>query len=143
MVTSPMRRPVVPGELTREERATKVIELRRRGLTFQQIGDRLGVTKQRAHEMYTLVMADEQTEQVSAYRAEQAMRLDALSVEAWNVIDRNRLVNDEMVLGAILALTKIEERRAKLYGLDAPAKHAVTVDTVQYQIVGVDPKELQ
>ncbi|GAA2395473.1 hypothetical protein GCM10010404_61300 [Nonomuraea africana] len=54
------------------------------------------------------------------------------------------LEDDAPVLAAIDRMLKIQERRAKLLGLDIPVKQLVGGDvTVTYQFEGVDLGELQ
>lgn len=49
------------------------------------------------------------------------------------------LLDDAPVLSAVDRLLKIQERRAKLLGLDIPVKQEMSVDLgVEYRIVGVD-----
>jgi hypothetical protein len=49
--------------------------------------------------------------------------------------------DDGPVLAAAKAILGIEERRAKLLGIDAPTKIGVSA-TVRYEVVGVDPEVL-
>lgn len=48
------------------------------------------------------------------------------------------LLDDSPVLAAVDRLLKIDESRRKLYGLDAPVKHDVSVSTVTVRVEGAD-----
>src|SRR5690606_5993712 len=94
----------------------------------------------------------EQHRSVELYREEELQRLDLLMTEAWAVLKRahvtvshGRVIYDEStgqplpddgpVLQAIDRILKIQERRAKLLGLDAPTKiEAITMDALDAEI---------
>jgi hypothetical protein len=48
------------------------------------------------------------------------------------------LLDDSPVLAAVDRLVKIQESRRKLYGLDAPVKHDVSVSQVTVKVEGAD-----
>lgn len=48
------------------------------------------------------------------------------------------LKDDAPVLAAVDRMLKIQERRAKLYGLDKPVKHDVSVSNVTVRVEGAD-----
>lgn len=48
------------------------------------------------------------------------------------------LLDDSPVLAAVDRLVKIQESRRKLYGLDAPVKHDVSVSSVTVRVEGAD-----
>ncbi|WP_084965269.1 sigma factor-like helix-turn-helix DNA-binding protein [Thermoactinospora rubra] len=135
------------------------MRLRRQGQTFEEIGEQLGVTRQRAHQIYWQTLREIPAQQVAEYRAEQAERLDELLRKAHEVLQRRHITvsngqvvrldgqpveDDGPTLMAIKTILAIEERRAKLFGLDTPVKQQVEVDGgVRYEIVGVDLSQLQ
>jgi hypothetical protein len=54
------------------------------------------------------------------------------------------LLDDAPVLAAVDRLLKVQERRAKLLGLDVPVKRQVEVDGgLRYEVVGVDLDQLK
>lgn len=137
------------------QRRKQAIDMRMAGASFQQIADTLGYTTRgaacqdisRALEQSVA----EQTRSVESYREEELQRLDALLAEAWAVLKRQhvtvshgRLIRDESdepilddgpTLSAIDRILKIQERRAKLLGLDAPQRHeVVSIDAVDAEI---------
>jgi hypothetical protein len=130
--------------------------MRMSGATFQQIADALGY-KSRGAACQDIGRAleaavAEQTRSVEAYREEELQRLDLLLAEAWAILKREhvavshgRIVVDEEtgekvrddgpVLQAIDRILKIQERRAKFLGLDAPTKiEAITLDALDAEI---------
>lgn len=138
------------------QRRRQAIDMRMAGASFQEIADTLGYTTRGAacqditRALETAVI--EQTRSVEAYREEELQRLDALLAEAWAILKRQHvtvshgrliyddrtgepLVDDGPTLSAIDRILKIQERRAKFLGLDAPQRHeVVTVDAVDAEI---------
>lgn len=133
------------------QRRRQAIDMRMAGASFQKIADDLGYTSRGAacqditRALETAVV--EQTQSVEAYREEELQRLDALLAEAWTILKRNHItvshgrivygedglpiLDDGPTLSAIDRILKIQERRAKLLGLDAPTKvEAITVDAI-------------
>lgn len=131
-----------------------VLRLRRQGQTFEQIGEQIGVTRQRAHQIYWQALKEIPVQEVAEYRAEQAERLDEMLRRACEVLERQHITvsngkviyhgeepleDDAPVLLAIKTILQIEERRAKLFGLDTPVKQLVGGDVqVTYNFEGVD-----
>lgn len=152
-----MPRSPAQKEDTQRQRA-QVMAMRRTGTSFQAIGDSLGFSRQRAHEIYKEALAGIPLEDVTFYRTEQAERLDALLEQAHEVLAANHvvvqhgkvvmhdgapLVDRGPVLDAIKTIIDIETRRAKLLGLDTPVKQQLEVDGgLRYEIVGVDVADL-
>lgn len=146
-------------EIATAELRAKVVALRREGATFQAIGEECGFSKQRAHEVYHEALDSIPAMEIKQYRAEQQERLDQLLRLANDVIGRDhvivsqgrvmyettatgdkvRLLDDGPKLQAARTILAIEERRAKLLGLDAPVKTDVSGETsVKVVLVGVD-----
>lgn len=141
-----------------QHRRAEVMRLRRTGMTFEEIGTELGISKQAAWTLYKKTLASIPALEVSEYRAEQAERLDALLARANEVLaaehitvqhgrvverDGKPLPDHGPILDAIKAVLDIEARRAKLLGLDTPVKQSVEVDGgIRYEIVGVDVSQL-
>lgn len=142
-----------------QERRTEVMRLRRHGQTFEAIGERLGITRQRAHQLYWDTLKKIPAQGVAAYRAEQAERLDEMLRKAYEVLERKHITvsngkviylddapmeDDAPTLMAIKTVLAIEERRAKLFGLDTPVKQLVGGEvSVTYNFEGVDMGGLQ
>ena len=152
------RRPPDQVEESAHRRA-KVVALRRTGMTFEDIGEQLGITKQAAHKLWHKTMKGIPVVEVEAYRAEQRMRLDALLQRANEILDAKHVVvqHGRVVeldgeplrdrgpeLDAIKAILDIESRRAKLDGTDTPVKQQLEVDGgLRYEVVGISPDDLK
>ena len=143
--------PPAPKSAAAAARDAEVLKLRMDGLQFDEIGRWLGVTKQRAHQLFERGLARTRQEQADALRRLEQLRLDHLYAEALGVlrrehvvVDRGEIIKDDAghplkddgpVLSAIDRLLKIQDRRAKLLCLDAPAKHEVlTLDAIDAEV---------
>jgi hypothetical protein len=100
------------------EHQRQALELRRAGLGYEAIGERLGLKKSQAHRLVTRAL-EEARAQVTAnadeLRAEELSRLDGMLQGLWPRARKGEVSAVDRVL-------KIAERRAKLLGLDAPEK---------------------
>jgi transcriptional regulator len=104
------------------EKQRRVLELRKEGLTLQQIADELGYAcPSGAHKALTRALEHMLREPVEEVRALECARLDAMWQKAWSRLKRGNV-------NAIDVLLRIMTRRSKLLGLDAPTynKHEVT-----------------
>ena len=131
-------------KLNAMERRMRALDMRTRGMTFEQIGEALGCTRQAAHNAYTkgldARLADYGETQDRA-RALELAKLDNLEREANKVLLRRHLVlyqgavvsvtdpqskkpveliDDGPVVQAINCLVRVSERHARLLGIDAP-----------------------
>lgn len=138
------------------QRRRQAIDMRMAGHSYQRIADELGYTSRGAAcQDITRALEQAVAEQVisvEAYREEELQRLDALLTEAWAVLKRDHLtvshgkvvyddstgkpiLDDGPTLAAIDRILKIQERRAKYLGLDAPTRvEAITVDAIDAEI---------
>ncbi len=109
-------------KITAAERRAQAFELRKAGLSYQKIGDQLGITRQSAHGLVTTALR-----KLNEKTAEDAAELTRLELERLD--DCQAIVVHEMRtgnrLGAVDRLLRIQELRAKLLGLDAPDRLAV------------------
>lgn len=112
-----------PRKLTTAEQRTQGLAMRLAGYTFEQIGERLGITDSAAHKLITKAL-----DEAAAVNADQATALRQLEIER---LDRAQVAIEAQVrnghLGAIDRWIRLGERRAKLLGLDAPTR-AITFD---------------
>lgn len=126
-------------------RDAEAARLRSRGLTYRQIADELGMAGPgKAHEAVKRVLTETVGEAAEDLRMVELERLDQMYQAALKVLETEHyavshgkviyleeggppLTDDGPVLQAIDRLLKVQERRAKLLGLDAPAKTNVTV----------------
>jgi hypothetical protein len=118
------------ARLTCAERATQALELRKAGLTFREIGERMGVTEDRAHQIVTRELA-----RLNARRAEDAGAVTRLEVERLDVllaaVWEKAAGGDPAAIDRVLA---IMARRARLLGIDL-ADQRVTVPPPGNQLV--------
>jgi hypothetical protein len=109
-------------KITASERRRRAIELRREGLSYQVIADQLGMAKSSVHNTVGKAMSCLKESIAGETRVLVVMemdRLDTMQAAIWGqAMDGH--------LGSIDRLLKIMDRRAKLLGLDAPAKVAPT-----------------
>ena len=104
--------------LTAAEKRAAAISLRKAGLSFERIGNELGVSKQMAwkYVMREIDKLNEFVEQeIISYRTLELERLD----ELWREQYRQGKQGNQ---GAVDRCLRIMERRARLLGLDAPQK---------------------
>jgi hypothetical protein len=139
-------------------REARSLELRLAGASFRQIGLALGCSEQRAHQIVSRALDRLIREPAEQVRQLELARLDQLWIEAWKVLRRSHplvsngktvrhpdsglpLEDDGPVLAAIGTLLRIQERRARLLGLDAPTQRTVTVlseDAVDQEIARLE-----
>lgn len=134
-----------PRRIDAAQRRAKALEMRRDGRKFQDIADALGYkSRGAAAQDVQRALALTVSEPAAEVRALELMRLDEMWVAALDVLKRSHitvsngrvieidgqpLVDDGPVLQAIDRLLKIQERRAKYLGLDAPTKVEVIDDS--------------
>lgn len=158
----------VPGQmLDAAERRARVADMRRQRMSFTAIGKELGVSRQRAREIYREACAAILAPAIEALRAEhlaetEEARLVALRVmrrdhvvvsqghivseitghdEAGEPIYGDPLVDDGPKLDAARTLIAIQQREMRLVGGDAPAK-VEQAGAVRVEFVGIDPEAL-
>lgn len=108
--------------LVATERRREAVTLRRTGLTYDLIGQAMGITRQTAHK---LVMAE--LRQIAAETAAEADALRALEVERLDRLLQGLWARAQQGdLDAVDRALKIAARRAALLGLDRPTKVAPT-----------------
>jgi hypothetical protein len=147
-----MARPTKAQRVEIADRRAKNVALRMTGMSWAKIADELGYgAPGAACQDFTRTLEAsivEQHRSVELYREEELQRLDLLLTEAWTILKRAHvtvshgriirdddtdqpLLDDGPTLQAIDRVLKIQERRAKLLGLDAPMKvEAITIDAL-------------
>lgn len=116
--------PTSPGRCTTAERRLRALELRKAGRTFVQIGAELGISHQAANKLVKQALDDLAAaahETAEDMRRLDLERLDAMHAGLWEAAANGKWLSVDRVLA-------IMERRAKLAGLDAPAKQQVLGD---------------
>lgn len=136
------------------EKDLRVLELRRRGLSYPQIAAEMGCSLSSAYDSVQRALADTAREATQEVRLIEAQRLDDLTrtlnrvlVTRHYVVTQSGklavhpetgqpLIDDGPVMQAVGGLVRISERRAKLLGLDAPVKHEVrNIDAVDARLL--------
>jgi len=110
-----------PAQLKRAANTIEAVKLRRQGLQYDEIGQRLGCSPKTAHEMVTewlKKLAAETREQSETLRAIELRRLDAL----YEAMESLALKGSPK---ATMACVNISKRRTALLGLD---KQKVEID---------------
>jgi hypothetical protein len=125
------------------ERDATAARLRAKGWTYPRIADELGYdSRATAYHAVQRVLKETVQEPGDELRTLELQRLDDMYRHAMSVLERQHvtvsngkvvhlgdepLIDDAPVLAAIDRLLKIQERRAKLLGLDAPVKKDVAL----------------
>jgi len=125
------------------DKEKKVLELRRGGLTFDLIAQRLGyASASGAHKAYMSACKRIVYEDVVEVRKSEMDRLDIAQAAIWG--DLTDTVNTDANTRAklVMALMKIMERRARLLGLDMPTKAQVEVTTYDRNTIDAEVERL-
>lgn len=102
-------------------RRIEALSLRLAGLTFEQIGERLGISKEAAHDLVSRTLERAENESAQKMRALEAARLDRAQAAIWSRV----LEGDTKAVDTFL---RISQRRARLFGLEAPTQIAVAMN---------------
>lgn len=111
-------------KLKARELEKQALRLRLAGATYQAIGDALGVSQAAAYKAIRRVLektVQQSTESADELRQVEITRLDMLYLKMSPLADSGSM-------GAVDRCLRIMERRARLLGLDAPAKTDITTD---------------
>lgn len=110
-----------PAKARRLQLQEKAIDLRRAGVGFVEIGQKLGVSKSTAHRMVEAGMESARAQITASsddLKAQELSRLDGMLLKLYPKAAKGDVQ-------AIDRVIKIGERRAKLLGLDAPVRTAL------------------
>jgi uncharacterized membrane protein YccC len=113
-----------PPKLSSAEKKAKAVEMRRKGYQYKEIGKELGVTEGRAHQIISEECKrwrENMSEDVEDIRQHELSELEELRKHLWQAIDN---ADDPTAISPALIdrFLKLQERRSKLLGLDAPEK---------------------
>lgn len=136
--------------LTTAQRDAQAAELRAAGHTYAQIAEQLGYSdKSAAHKAVEKILRETVSEPAEAVRKLELERLDTLWRAVMAVLKRKHLTvshgkvihhedepleDDAPVLQAVDRALRIQERRAKLQGLDSPARVSVDAENLGNEI---------
>lgn len=115
-----------PVDVDVAAKRAEALRLRRLRFTYERIAAHIGCTQPRA---YQLVKEALEEMRLQAYDdVEHVRQLECLSLDAWQATIETRIAKagDAASNADILVLIKIQERRARLLGLDAPEKQELS-----------------
>lgn len=104
------------------ERRAKVWQLRKAGVTYRQIGEKLGVSYEQVRRDCDYVLAEyarEAKDQAESWRTTQVQRCEDLILGLWSKASKGDP-------NSVRAMMAVFERQANLLGMDAPKKQEIT-----------------
>ncbi len=105
-------------------RRVEALSLRLAGLSYAQIAERLDTTKAAAEDMVTRTLSRVENRAADEMRELEGSRLDRAQAAIWTkVLDGD--------LRAVATFLRLSERRAVLFGLNAPTKISLNVTVRQ------------
>lgn len=139
-------------ELTLSERNQRAAQMKRAGNTYQVIADCLGIAISTAYAAVEAAMKEVPFEDADTLRKIELAHLEKAQEKAFEILDArhflaslkgelmtdedgNYVTDDTVALKAIDSLMKIQARRARLLGLDAPTQIQAVVGV---QVTGLD-----
>lgn len=151
-MSAPYGKPL--DDLRRAEVDAQVVALKRQDLSFAEIGRELEISKAAAHRAFHRAVTRVTEPEASAYRADHLARLalarevvlDILAKDGRTVVTASGKViegveDDGETLSAVDRLIKLDEREARLLGIDAEQKVNLS-GGIRYEVVGVDGGDL-
>jgi hypothetical protein len=129
-----------PDIIRARERELEAVRLRRAGVEYHDIGDKLGMSESGAYLAVKRVL-DRMMAQANETQAENLtldlQRINVMLVGLWPKV----LAGDPQ---AIVAALRVLERRARMLGYDAPAKVAPTTPDGEkpWSMDGLSPEEI-
>jgi hypothetical protein len=135
-------------DANRSDMRQRAYDLRIRGRTLRQIGEDLGCSHTKVHELLREEIKLREDPLIEATRQFECDRLDGYLQACLHVLDHpgrevvdlvtgitHVIVDDRKILGAIDRLIKISETKRRLLGIDAPVKvHMDVVETDQQDL---------
>ncbi|WP_327088546.1 hypothetical protein OIE66_40560 [Nonomuraea sp. NBC_01738] len=135
-------------------RDARACEMRARNMPYSEIAAELGISKSQAWEGVQRALADTVREPADDVRRLELLRLDELARAAREVMGATHYVvsqgkvvrltrggapleDDGPVLAAIDRLLKIQERRARLLGLDSPQRVSIEAQQLGDEVRGL------
>lgn len=110
------------GKNERGARRARAVQLRGQGWTYAEIAEALGVAESTAYADVTSALAARKDEGVRIMRAVEGDRLEGLERQLQKVLDEAGGADVDAVTKVAGTLVRVAERRARLFGLDAPAR---------------------
>lgn len=130
----------------RAERDEMILSMRRKGLTLEKIAAVVNLTPQMVSNIVRDMISKLPKANVEEYRKQELFQLDVMEERMLEILERRdvkvsasgkivsgkdgALPDDAQSMAASQTLLKIQDRRAKLLGLDAPTRIDTTVNDV-------------
>lgn len=132
-----------PARMDTRARAAEAVRLRAEGLPYREIAEQLGFSSENAANKAVLaLMRRTETEAVDELRTLETVRLDRLWRSAVRGIERSEKSEQGVSAALITAAVRVSERRARLLGLDAPARVDMGAADVDLEAVAREFTEL-
>jgi DNA-binding CsgD family transcriptional regulator len=103
-----------------QQRRSEAVSLRLAGMSYEQIGERLGISGNAAEQMIGRALDRNEVRSVSQLRAEENARLDRAQMAIWGKV----IEGDIKAIGTFL---QISAARSKMNGLYAPTQVQVSM----------------
>lgn len=116
---------------TTTETMVKAAQLRSGGATFREIGEALGIDHTWARTLVLRALEAAKYESAELMRVQEGLRLDRLQRAWWPAA----LNGDVKAAGIVM---RVMDRRARLFGLDAPTQIEVTQVPVEADVVDAE-----
>lgn len=133
------------------EKDAEVVRLKSTGMTFEQIGKQLGVTKQVVHRRFQRAVHTIRATEVDAWRTQQLTEIATDRELTREIFDANHPVvsngrvfdeldDDGPKLAALAHLAKLRAQEQDVLGLKMPVRTEVDLTGgLRYEVVGVAP----
>jgi hypothetical protein len=151
-----------PGPKPNPDRDTQALELRQKGLSYRAIQREMRYPSvSSAYDAVQRALASVRREPADALIRVESERLDRMTEVLEEVLAR-RLgtagrsrdddedddgrageANDELLLKTVDRYLRVQERRSKLLGLDAPTRHEISLDTIEAEIARLEREAQQ
>lgn len=109
-----------------EEQKRLALQMKIQGKSYRHIAETFGVSVATACARVKAAMEEQPSPDVETFRKLEDSQLDRLTEEMMSILD-NPATNSETRMKAVDRLVRLQERRAKLHGLDAPTRADVTI----------------
>jgi hypothetical protein len=103
------------------KREEQIVALRLRGFSYPEIGGTVGVSKQAAVKAFQKALRRNTDADIQSHHRSELAKLEMEEANIWRVMDANK-ADPGVQFAGTAQLRGIHTRRAKLLGLDAPAK---------------------
>lgn len=127
-ITKPTPTHLTPFQSLQRDRQSarrqEAVALRLAGMTFAQIGEKLGISKQSATDLVRVALSRAEALTVDELRSQENQRLDRAQAAIWAAV----LSGD---LSAVNTFLNISRQRSRLNELDAPTRINLSVSVKQ------------